>query len=844
MAPIDSDARTSASVQTSDAPPRGLTSAQALTRLGEDGPNILPQPDRRHWPRILLAVLREPMILMLVAAAFVYVLLGDPTEAWILVGSVLLVAALTVFQELRSERALQALRDLSSPRARVLRDGEIQVIAGSHVVVGDLMLLDEGDRVPADGRLIEGRDLVVDESLLTGESVPVRRTATVGKNGEPSQVHASTLVVSGRATALVDATGARTSVGRIGAALRGIAPERTPLQREMRRVVAAFAMLSVVSCLAVVILHVRAHGDWLQALLAGITLAVATIPEEFPVILAVFLALGAWRMARHNTLVRRPPAIEALGAVTVLCVDKTGTLTENRMAVAEVVHGVERDAPGAQLSASLRRVLEVAALACPDHPSDPMERAIRSVACAAPQGRLHHDYPLSAELLATTHVWSMSDTHDFLIACKGAPEAVAGLCALSDDARSQVLEAASAMASRGLRVLAVASARWSGESDALPISPRGFRFEWRGLLGLADPLRLGVPGAVAEASSAGVRVVMLTGDHPQTALAIATQAGLRRTGRVVTGEDLARMDDQALAEAANNVDVFARVRPDDKLRLVRALKASGQVVAMTGDGVNDAPALVAAHVGIAMGSRGTDVAREAAAIVLLDDNFVTVIQAIRRGRIIYDNIVRAVRYILAVHVPITGLALLPLVFGAPLVLLPLHVVFLELIIDPVSTLVFEREPALADVMRRPPRAPGKKLLDAATLLGGLFHGLIAFSAVAAVYVWSRGQGLPTDQVAALAFACLVAGNIGLVAANRTVVPGRWRLAANPVFWLITTSAACLLAVSMLVEPVGAWFGFSRPPFAPMAMAIVLPVALLVLVDYLHRWSIFGRWTRA
>ena len=813
--------------------PRCLTSAEAAERLRRDGPNRLPQPEHRQWPQVVWTVLREPMILMLVAASIVYLLLGDATEAWILMGSVFLVAALTVFQELRSERALQALRDLSSPRARVLRDGEARVIAGSEVVVGDVMLLEEGDRIPADGRLVDGRELVVDESLLSGESVPVRRTAASGVADDLAQVHASTLVVGGRGTATVRATGARTAVGRIGVALRTLAPERTPLQREMRRAVALFATLGIASCLAVVALYVRAHGDWLEALLAGITLAVANIPEEFPVVLAVFLALGGWRMARHNALVRRAPAIEALGAVTVLCVDKTGTLTQNRMAVAEVVGSGSRGALGDGAAAPLRQILSVAASACPPDSIDPMERAIFAAAAEQPSSPPCHEYALSSDLLATTYVRKDANADVYRIASKGAPESIASLCRLAPETLATIATDTAEMAARGLRVLAVASARWSGDLNSLPLSPRGFRFEWCGLLGLADPQRPGVPDAVAEATAAGVRVVMLTGDHPQTARAIAKQAGIRRTERVLTGDELAQLDDAALADVATDVDVFARVRPEAKLRLVLALKSAGAVVAMTGDGVNDAPALVAAHVGIAMGSRGTDVAREAAAIVLLDDNFLTVVKAIREGRTIYDNLVRAVRYILAVHVPITGLALLPLLLGAPLVLLPLHVVFLELIIDPASTLVFEREPAIADVMRRPPRGPHQHLLDMPTLLGSLAQGLVVFVAVAATYLLGRADALPTEQLAALSFTCLVAGNIALIVVNRAPTKGRWRIDANPVFWVVTLLATVLLATATQLQTSGAWFGFEPAPLLPTVLAIGLPILLLRLATLLR-----------
>jgi Ca2+-transporting ATPase len=434
------------------------------------------------------------------------------------------------------------------------------------------------------------------------------------------------------------------------------------------------------------------RGDWLQALLAGITLAMSNIPEEFPVVLTVFLALGAWRMARHRVLVRRPPAIEALGAVTVLCTDKTGTLTENRMSVVETV--------AEDGSIDARRVLHrIARLASAAETHDPMDRAIFGVALPddAPDAAMLHSlrrYPLSPTLPAYTAAWRSEDTDTLRIACKGAPETIAALCALAPAPRDRALAQVATMAQRGLRVIAVAEAAWPLDAP-LPDDPREFRFQWRGLLGFADPLRAAVPAAVAEARSAGIRVVMLTGDHPETARSIAAQAGLSARPRVALGDEIAALDDDAFDASAREIDVFARVRPEHKLRLVEALKARGAVVAMTGDGVNDAPALMAAHVGVAMGARGTDVAREAAAIVLLDDDFASIVRAVRLGRTLYDNIRRAARYIIAVHLPITGLALLPLLLDAPLILLPLHIVFLEMIVDPACSFVFEREPPAA-----------------------------------------------------------------------------------------------------------------------------------------------------
>ncbi|RYZ74725.1 MAG: cation-translocating P-type ATPase [Lysobacteraceae bacterium] len=829
----------------------GLSSTEAARRLLRDGPNLLPQADRGNWLRLLWSVLREPMLLLLLGAAGLYLVLGDPQEAALLGASVSLVIALTVYQERKSERALQALRDLSSPRASVLRDGRARTVAAPELVVGDVIVVAEGDRVPADARLLEATDLMLDESMLTGESVPVQRApaAAAGPGAGPGSqpvagaedpgaglIHASTLVVGGHGSAEVIAIGAATAVGRIGQALRTLRTPPTPMQLEIRRAVALFAALGLGSAVLMTLLYVAVHGGWLQGLLAGVTLAMANIPEEFPVVLSVFLALGAWRMARHKALVRRAPAIEALGSVTVLCTDKTGTLTENRMSVAELVADQEQAAPGQTLSPALRELLACAALASPDQPFDPMERAIHDAASklAEPLSRAGwqrlREYPLSRELLAVTHVWSSPGAAAPQALCKGAPETVADLCGLDPGRRAAVLAQVDEMARRGLRVLGTAAAVCREGADRLPSSARGFDFEWRGLLGFADPLRAGVREAVAEARAAGVRVVMLTGDHLQTARAIATQAGLANAAEVVLGSELA-VEGEALLRRARDTDVFARVQPEHKLRLVEALKRDGQVVAMTGDGINDAPALTAAHVGVAMGERGTDVAREAASIVLLDDNFVTVVRAIQHGRVIYDNIVRAIRYILAVHVPITGLALLPLLFGGPLMLLPLHVVFLELIIDPASTLVFEREPAADDVMRRPPRSPGQRLLDARTLFGSLGQGLVVFAAVAASYGLGRASGIAATQLAALSFTALVVGNLGLIVVNRAgAAHRRWWRQSNPAFWIVTLSALGLLLLITRFERPGLPFRFAPPPLDLSLAAVLLPLLGLVLIE--------------
>jgi len=686
---------------------QGLTEQQALERLAIDGYNELPSGKRRTLLHILLEVVREPMFLMLIACGLLYLTLGDSREALMLMGFVLVIIGITFYQERKTERALEALRDLSSPRALVIRDGRQQRIAGREVVRDDIVLLAEGDRVPADGVLISCRNVSVDESLLTGESVPVRKRPWDGrqKMGRPGgddlpYVYSGTLVVKGQGVVEVRSTGARTEIGRIGRALQILEPEDTDLQRQTARIVRTFALAGLSLCALVVIAYALTRGNWLHGFLAGITLAMATLPEEFPVVLTIFLALGAWRISRHRVLTRRVPAVEMLGAATVLCVDKTGTLTMNRMTVSAIAADDRiLDVEGDQivLPEHLHEIVEYSILASPADPFDPMEKAMKELGGRALANTEHlhrnwtlvREYPLSEKLLAMSHVWRSPDGCDYIIAAKGAPEAIADLCHF-DMARMELLgDQVNRMAGKGLRVIGVARARFRPAS--LPSELHDFDFEFVGLMGLSDPVRPEVAAAVRESYAAGIRVIMITGDYPVTAQNIARQIGLRPGDQLITGPELEGMSDAGLQEQLKTACIFARAVPEQKLRIVTALKANGEVVAMTGDGVNDAPALKAAHIGIAMGGRGTDVAREAAALVLLDDNFASIVKAVRMGRRIFDNLKKAMAFIFSVHIPIAGMSLIPIFFEWPLALLPVHILFLELIIDPACTLVFELE---------------------------------------------------------------------------------------------------------------------------------------------------------
>ena len=802
----------------------GLTEQEAAQRLQSEGLNELPSARPRSLLRTAAEVLREPMFLLLLATGTVYVLLGDPREAVAIMLAVVVVIGITLHQERKTERALQALRDLSSPRALVIRDGKRKRIAGREVVRGDLVVLSEGDRVPADGLLLEERNLSVDESLLTGESVPVGKKANTaqGQKARPGGddlpfVFSGTMVVRGRGIAEVRATGSQTEIGRIGKALQGLQPEDAHLQKETSRLVRIFAVAGLVLCLLVAAVYGFTHADLLRGILVGLTLAISMVPEEFPVVLTIFLALGAWRISRQRVLTRRMPAIETLGAATVLCVDKTGTLTLNRMSVqALFADGEEyRLEPGINVTDRFHEVVEYSILASSRDPFDPMEKAFVDLGSTAlsgsehlhPDWTLEREYPLSPELLVMSRSWKAPGSAAHLIAAKGAPEAVAELCRLPRNDAEQIRSATTRMAAQGLRVLGVAKAETRGP---LPASQFGLPFRFVGLVGLADPLRPSVPAAVQECYRAGVRVVMITGDYPVTAQNIAHQAGLTGDAQTITGPELEKMTQEELQSRVRDVNIFARVVPEQKLRLVQALQANGQVVAMTGDGVNDAPALKAADIGIAMGQRGTDVARESAALVLLDDDFSSIVNAIRLGRRIYDNLKKATAYVLAVHVPIAGVTLIPVLLGWPLILMPVHVLFLELIIDPTCSIAFEAEPEEDDVMKRSPRDPRERLFAAKRVGISLLQGLTVLATVLVVYVFAMRLGHDEVDCRALAFSTLIVGNLSLIYANRSWSRTIWQTLRSPnrALWWVTAAALVTLAVIIYVPPLRTVFHFS------------------------------------
>lgn len=821
---------------------------------------MLPGSAPKSMGLIVREVITEPMFLMLLAAGGIYLVLGDRGEAIFLLSFVFVVIGITLMQERKTQRALESLRDLSAPRALVLRDGQEQRIAGREVVRGDLLILHEGDRIAADAIVIEGQ-LDVDESLLTGEAVPVAKVAwPVGQDvsAAPMDVHggdgsaalfASTVVTRGVAVAEVRATAVHTAVGRIGADLAATAEPASALQQSSRTLVRRLGLSALVLATAQVLLSWWwSDRPVLESLLSGIALAMGILPEEIPVIVSVFLALGAWRMSRQQVLTRRVTAVEALGTITVLAVDKTGTLTVNRMEVAELAIADAHFQPegASELPEDFHRLTEFAMLATPGDPFDPMEKAIQRFGHQWLDGTEHvHDgrepefeYALSGEILAMTRVFADSDPTQHLLATKGAPEAVADLCHLDEAQRASIRQQVERMAERGLRVLGVACGRWMGaapspqESPPWPPSQHDFDFEFLGMVALADPPRTEVPAALAECRRAGVRVIMMTGDHPATARAIARQVGLSERPEVITGAELEGLDDAALQQRLKHVDICARLKPEHKLRLVRLLRDAGEVVAMTGDGVNDAPALKAADVGIAMGERGTDVAREAAALVLLDDSFARIVAAIRQGRRIDDNIRKATRFVFAVHMPIIALTLMPTVLHWPLLLLPVHIVLLQLLIDPTCSIVFEAEPESADLMDRPPRPVDQSPFALGSLLYSVLQGLGLAGVLLAGQHWLVAHGWDVASGRSVVFSALMLSVVVLILANRdasrTALMGM--IDPNPWLWRMTLAMLALQAAVLGIPWLRDVMKLAMPPLAGWSVVAVLLLACLAWLE--------------
>jgi len=832
----------------------GLTQQEAITKLKQDGLNELPSEKSRNIFLIFLKIIEEPMLLLLIACGVIYFLLGEPRDSIILFSCTTLVVGITFYQERKTERALEALKKLSNPKALVIRDSEKQLIPGTDLVVGDILIIKEGDRVPADAVVFSANNLTVDESLLTGESLAVRKSEwdqkmAAGRPGGEDLpfIYSGTLIVSGYGLAKVINTGIRTEMGKIGKALQGIEVGETLLRKETKKLVIWFSLIGLILCSTIVIFYTVAKGDWLQGILAGLTLSMSMLPEEFSVVLIIFLSIGAWRMSKRNVLTRNTAITETLGAATVFCVDKTGTITQNKMQLAAVCtldHCHEFTEKEKSLPKDYHRLLEFAQLASQTDPFDPIEKEIKRQTKKfllqteqQKNWKLIKEYPITKKLIALTNVWESPNKKNYLVAVKGAPETIGDLCHLGREEKNQLKKQIEKLATQGYRLLGVAEA--SLPQNRLPEDQREFGYKFIGLLGFIDPIRPAVPKALKEAYTAGIRVIMITGDYPGTAQYIAEEIGLKNSKLFITGTEIEKMSPTELKEKIKTVNIFARIMPEQKLAIVNALRANKEIVAMTGDGVNDAPALKAADVGVAMGLHGTDVAREAADLILLDDDFSSIVAATKMGRRIYDNLKKAMSYIIAIHVPIAGLALFPVLLDLPIILLPIHIAFLELIIDPTCSIVFEAEAEEENIMSRPPRQLNKSLFDTKAILFSVLQGLSVLAVIIIVFLYALHLGKTEAEVRTLTFVTLVFGNLMLIISNLSWSKNIFKTFAftNRTLWVVISTVTVTTIAALYIPVLRDLFRF-----APVAIndLLIMTTAVLAVTIWFEILKIFKR----
>jgi Ca2+-transporting ATPase len=796
-------------------PPAGLTTQEAQARLTRYGPNRLVGRERAAWLKELAALLLDPMAIMLVLAATVYLLLGERRDALVMLCALVPVIGVDVFLEARSRSALKKLALSVAPRARVVRDARETTVDTAVLVPGDLLVLAEGDFIHADGVVRTAANLSIDESSLTGESEPQgKRPVPAGAAGEPppdARFYAGSVVLAGQGLGEIVATGRATRFGELARLVAEADTSRTPLQRRVGDLVKKLAVVAAAVSLAVVALGLLRGLPWGQALLGGISIAMSAAPEEFPLVFTLFLSVGAWRLSKRGVLVRRLASVETLGSTTVICTDKTGTLTQGQFVLDRIV----------PLGGSTARaLLETAVLACEVPPSDPMEKAIHAFSIAEgipPQAltagwTLCRDYDFDPVGKHMSHVWtSAGGAQRLRIAAKGALEGILEHATFTAAERAAVEEANGRLASQGMRVLAVAGR----EGTALGATRRDDERDLvvLGLLGFRDPLRPEVPAAVRECQAAGVRIKVVTGDHALTAHAVTESAGIiHRDDAIVTGDQLAAASDDERRRLIVEANILSRISPAQKHLIVEALRREGEIVAMTGDGINDAPALRRSDIGVSMGKRGTDVARAAADLVLLDDDFASIVAAVAAGRKIFLDIQRAFLYLIAFHIPIIGLALLPPTLGLPLLLMPLHLVWLELVVHPVSALLFQGDPPPDDLMQRPPRDPRAPMLPGRAVLQSTLSGALLTLAVFTVYLATLRRG--PDQARSLSLATLIVGYqlLALVERTTSATGPRALLPRSATSWLVWLAAGLSLPVLMYIPGAAALFDIA--PLSP------------------------------
>lgn len=749
---------------------KGLTNAQVEQSRVQNGSNSLNYQNKNSFLSSVIEMVKEPMFLLLVTATSIYFITGDYGNGIFMAIAIALVSTISLYQESKSRNAIEALEKLSQPKSKVIREGAIIEISREEIVLGDLIQTEEGTFIPADGIIIQSNDFSVNESILTGESLSIFKN----ENSEDKNVYQGTIVESGLAICEVTAIGNKTQLGKIGKSLDTIVEEKTPLQKQMENFVKKMSFVGLVIFAFVWIINFSNSKDILDSLLKALTLAMSIIPEEIPVAFTTFMALGAWRLMKMGIIVKQIKTVETLGSATVICTDKTGTITENKMSLAQwyTLSSNTFFENSKELSDEEQELLCLSMWASEPIPFDAMEIALHEAYTESNikeernQFKLVHEYPLSGKPPMMTHVFE-NENGIRIIATKGAPEAIIACSELSEEQKQQILLAMEAMSNKGFRVLGVGATKFYGTD--YPKTQQEFLFKFKGLVAFYDPPKENIKSVFETFYNAGIEVKIITGDNATTTSTIANQVGFRNCDKVLNGDDLMAMDDKTLKTKVMETALFTRMFPDAKLKIIKALKDNNQIVAMTGDGVNDGPALKSAHIGIAMGKKGTEIAKQAANLILIDDDFGKMTDAIAMGRKIYINLKKAIQYIISIHIPIILIVFIPLALGwvYPNIFSPVHIIFLEIIMGPTCSIIYENEPMERNLMLEKPRPLTNTFFNLKEITISILQGLAITLGLLFTYQYSVSENCSESVTRTVVFLTLIASNIFLTLANRS-----------------------------------------------------------------------------
>ncbi|MEO0064913.1 MAG: hypothetical protein RI983_239 [Bacteroidota bacterium] len=824
---------------------QGLTDEQVNQARLLHGSNQLQFAKKNSFIETIQSVLKEPMIILLFAAAFIYFVTGNAGDGLFLSVAILLVAAISIFQDSRSKAALEKLQDFTQPFCKVIRNHEIISIHVDELVIGDYLMMEEGSSVSADGIIIRSNDFSVNESILTGESYAVDKTADAGNN----EVYRGSYVVGGLAISVVTAVGNASKLGKIGKSLSDIDAEPTPLEKQINRFVRNMAFIGILVFLIVWFINFQLSNNILDSLLQALTLAMSILPEEIPVAFTTFMALGAWRLMKMGIVVKQMKTVETLGSATVICTDKTGTLTENKMSIAGLYN-----AQTAKLYQALdlqkdmaenESLISYAMWSSEPIPFDPMEVSIHAfykdntASDRRAEFEMVHEYPLSGKPPMMTHIFK-NQQGEQIIAAKGAPEAIVSCCNIDYEKRLTTENAIQAFTEKGYRVLAVAEAIFSG--DNYPAQQQDFIFELKGIVAFYDPPKKNITPVLQDFYGAGIQVKIITGDNAATTHSIAQQVGFRNTGSL-SGDELMALDDAAIKTAVAKTSIFTRMFPEAKLRIINALKSNGEIVAMTGDGVNDGPALKAAHIGIAMGKKGTEIAKQAASLVLVEDDLAKMVEAIALGRKIYTNLKKAIQYIISIHIPIVLTVFIPLMLGwiYPNIFTPVHVIFLELIMGPTCSIIYENEPMEKNTLLQAPRPFTSTFFNWKELMTSMIQGLFITAGTLYTYQLAVNQSYDIETTRAMVFSTLIFANIFLTLINRSFYYSIFSTLFYKNNWIygIILTTLILLAALIYIKPFARFFGFKPLAIADLSYSLWIGAASVLwyeIVKWIKRMN--------